>query len=192
MSLCNYHILARTLECSQPKLYPVERVTNRDFCPLIRELAKSICEYFRLYPEDIGSVSYHDVYLDWMEHKDDPIRILAARCFLEPEHLTAYFQPFEGRGSEKNRELSVKYLKETGKTFVLRYCSLKDSSYRKAYSLTIALTPERFEHYAIIRDIGDGYYFGVKAVSGNTAETACSPIKRYCTIIDLLRDQVHL
>ena len=164
----------------------------KNFQPLIRELASSIVEYFRLHPGDIGHISHQDIYLDWLEDMNDPIRILGARCFLEPEHLTDYFQAFEGRGSEKNRDLAVKYLKDTGKKFVLRYCSLKDTSYRKAYSLTVALLPDRFEHYAIIRHIGDGYYFGINAVSGNSVESASSPIKKYSTIIDLLKDQVRI
>lgn len=188
MDISKYHIPARVQDIEHPALYPVKLVAeNPRFTPLIRKKAKMICEYVSKYPY---MVYHNEVYTDWLEDKNNPDKLLGAKCFLEPEDLKDYFQPFEGRGSEKNRGLAVQYLKDTGKKFVLRYCSLKDLPNRKAYSLTIALNHEMFEHYAIVHDIGDGYYFGIKATSGNSVSTASDHIKTYPTIIDLLVDQV--
>jgi hypothetical protein len=190
MELSKYNVLACLKGVKHPQFYNVKIVAeSTGFSPLIRKKAMMMCEYFENHTEPV----YHnDIYLNWVSDKNNPDKLTAAKCFLEPEDLIDYFQPFEGRGSEKNRELAVQYLKNTDKKFVLRYCSLKDFPYRKAYSLTISLNKEIFEHYAIIHDIGDGYYFGIKAMSGNSVGTAYAPIKAYSTIVELLIDQVKI
>jgi hypothetical protein len=171
-----------------PRFYSIDTIRNKDcFTLLIREKARLLCEYFAQNPDASYEVSKKDVYENW---KLDRKASLQAKCFLEPEDIKDLFQSFDGRGSPNNRAKAIEHLKRTGKKYVLRYCSLKDTDYYKAYSLTLALNNDMFEHYAIVYCVGDGYYFGVKAISGNNVVTAHSAIKSYSNIVDLLEDQI--
>lgn len=110
---------------------------------------------------------------------------IEARCFLQPEELVDIFKQFSNKGLAI-REEAEKYLKESGKQWILRNCSLKDTDNAKAYALTILYGGVPYS-FPIVHRIGDGFYFNVSLCRGDSIDKFFTFKSFHITIIDLLK-----
>lgn len=124
--------------------------------------------------------------------REKTLLFLEAQCFLQPEDLTAMFQSFNGKGSLNNREAAEKFLIESGKKWVLRNSSLRDTKYNKAYALTKITPTGEYTHTAIVHRIGEGFFSGVYLYRGQTTDSKFQYTASYPTIIHLLITEVIL
>lgn len=108
-----------------------------------------------------------------------------AKCFLQPEDLTALFESFYGDGSFDNRESAIQYLQNSNKNWILRKSSIKDTEFDKAYVLSKKISGDIY-HIPIVHKIGDGFYYNVKIIRGNYANVFENYTDVFPTIIHLL------
>jgi hypothetical protein len=115
---------------------------------------------------------------------------LEAQCFLQAEDLMDIFQSFSGKGSLDNRDASEQFLIDSGKKWVLRHSSLKDTEYNKAYALTQIAESGYFTHVAIVHRVGEGFFSHVALNRGDSTADSFDYFGSYPTIIHLLMAEV--
>ena len=185
--------------------------TRVPFSQLTKERAFLYKQSLEEFPDYVlTSDRIKDLYKRWTSPQMCEKTRLEARCFLQAEDLLDIFKTFDGSGSMKNREMAYRYLATTGKKWVLRTSSVKNTEFDKAYVMTINSTarliprtihslpgplmedknPESkgFQDCLIIHRIGDGFYANV--VLANTTEIPenFTYSRCYPTIIDFLED----
>lgn len=157
----------------------ITRGNNQD--PFTREVySENVRQRAELYYKAIKEfpvykLNSEDLYKRWADTLFIPINPLSpkdnlsrertrleARCFLQIEDLVDFFKPFFGNGSNMNREEAVRYLKETGLSWILRNSSRKDTEYDKYYALTTNNPKVMVPHYLICHKIGEGFFVSEK------------------------------
>lgn len=191
-----YSVPTMTAMISRGQLY--DPVTREPLSELAIKRIALYNESLQMFPS--YSLDTHDLYQRWLLCRRPDIKLspkqidcirLEAYCFLQAENLLGLFQTFAGKGSMLNRQEAEKYLRETGKKWILRTSSLIDTEYNKGYCLSI-IKDDRIHHNAIVHKIGDGFYFNVGIERGQKIENVFTYEKAYPTIIHLLEDQIEL
>jgi hypothetical protein len=170
--------------------------TRRPLSQLVRDRAilfsRCLKEFpnYKLTPEKIS-----DLYNRWIScDREDRLLELEAQCFLQAEDLISIFQSFSGKGSLNNRQEAEKFLADSGKTWVLRHSSLKDTEYDKAYALTQRVEGSgqagsdtgSYVHTGIVHRVGEGFLSGVRIYRGESVDSLRHYNASFPTIVHLL------
>ena len=183
----------------------INPLTKLPFSPYLIQKIELYMKCIEKLPEyNIQSVNSSNIFSRWIKslkknsnlsNEEKELVDIEARCFLQPEELVDIFQDFKQNGSLAIREEAEKYLKDTGKQWILRNCSLKDTDKAKAYALTILYGGVPYS-FPIVHKIGDGFYFNVGLNRGDSIEKTFTFTSFHITIIDLiktvLKDQLAL
>lgn len=116
---------------------------------------------------------------------------LQARLFLNPEDLFGiFFNPNFKKSSLLIREEAEKYLKFSGKQWLLRYSSLVDDDNSKSYALTIIIGGVS-RSFAIIYKVNEGYFFNVDLSRGENTNKNFTYSHSFICIIDLINSLLY-
>lgn len=136
-----------------------------------------------------------DLYERWIEslkknskysQREKELIDIEARCFLQPEDLVDIYREFEDKDSMSIREKAERYMKENGKSWLIRNCSLKNTDNSKAYAITILYGGVPYS-FPIVHRIGDGFYYNVTLARGDTIDKKFSFSSFHISIVDLLK-----
>jgi len=174
--------------------------TRRPLSQLTRERAMLFSRCIKEFPNyKILPGSSIDLFNRWiasyrpdcsLSPREKSLLLLEAQCFLQAEDLLDIFQSFNGSGSLDNRSEAENFLKNTGKTWILRHSSLQDSEYNKAYALTRLSLNGNYIHDAIVHRIGEGFFIGLTLKRGDNVNSNFSFSAEYPSIIHLLCAEV--
>jgi hypothetical protein len=174
----------------------INPITGMPFIPLLREKIELYYTCLDIFPDySMYSWNNAELYDRWISsykfeseytEKEKEYLDIRARCFLEPEDLVDFYKCFDN-SSLNVREDAINYLKETGKTWILRNSSLIDTTNSKGYALTI-LYKEKAYSFAIVHKLNEGYYYNVTLQRGDSTDKPFTFSRSYVTIIDLLKN----
>lgn len=174
-------------------------VTRQQFSNLVRQRAELYNQALIDFPDyKLKDLNTRELYIRWINTHKTGTQVneevkktrLEASCFLQAEDLMGIFQTFNGKGSLENRASAVAFLVQTGRKWVLRHCSLKDTKYDKAYALTY-LGIGGMSHVVIVHRIGEGFFYEVAIGRQDSVGGTLYYEKSYPTIISLLEQEIH-
>jgi hypothetical protein len=178
----------------------LDPVTRQPFSELTKQRVQLYHNCLLEFPDvKIKDLNIVDLFRKWIDtHKsrtvsnDAVMRTrLHAQCFLQMEDLLGIFRSFNGKGALTNRSSAAEFLTSTGRSWVLRDCSLQDTKYDKAYALTYRNGRET-NHVPIVHRIGEGFFYDVN-LPRQTSVGGYFPYSRsYPTIICLLEEEIPL
>ena len=139
-------------------------------------------------------INYNQIYNDWINDKNNPLKLLKAQSLIQPSNIMDYFRSYNGKYNFNNRDECVKeLLNKPNNSWILRNSSIKDTDIQKAYCLSFKKN-DVIKHYLIIHKIGYGFYFGVKILRGKILKNNenFNYIKLYPSIIHLIQEQLSI
>lgn len=135
-------------------------------------------------------LDFKTIYTDWLNDKNDELKLLKAQCLLQPSDLLDLFREYEGKGSKYNRKHSIIELKNKPKnSWILRNTSVIDTDIYKGYCLSVK--SDNIKHHLIVHKIGYGIYFGVELNRNQIIPENFSYDKIYPSIIHLIMDKCY-
>ena len=160
--------------------------TREPFSRLTKKRIELYAECCRVFP------NYSRLTLDTGElfkklcNTRDYKIMLEARCFLQASDLVEFFDTESKSGSLQNRSNAEAELRNTGKKFIIRKSSVRDTDLDKAYVLSEKIE-NKICHSLIIHRRGEGFYLGVSLDRGESAGSDISEYeKAFPVFLDIL------
>lgn len=174
----------------------INPVTKLPFTPIIKDKIELYYNCLEKFPNyNIDKLDCKELFNRWLDtfhynekynDKEKELINIEARCFLQPEDLIEIFHSFN-ETSLGIREEAEKYLRESGRNWILRNSSLVDTPTSKGYALTILYGNKSYS-FPIVYKLNEGFYYNVSLCRGESTDKPFTFSSCYVAIIDLLKN----